>query len=259
MSRDPAMENFINCTKGQIRGIALNAKNREAVQRAAAAQQRGAEQPVLRRNVSPASVVFNENFIKESCNSRSKEIEAEVGGAESTNKAKEGQRYDDITPSPMPQVAVDEIIKLKLQIANQQSVIDTQSTKLHNLEVKYHGQIKKLEEEKRGLTEQVNRYQERERSPASVAIPNDIPQAILLDLSNRDKPDRDIEVLKDKNKEFKRENLKLYCELELTKKSISDSLTKQEVQANPTKSGLTKHSSYPAKAELPRTNILGWY
>jgi len=67
---------------------------------------------------------------------------------------------------------IDEMIELKLLLANQQATIDTLSTKLHNLEVKCNqyqlksnedeSRIHKLEEENRTLSRQLSMYQERE-------------------------------------------------------------------------------------------------
>jgi len=79
------------------------------------------------------------------------------------------RQHDDTAST---RVNIDEMIELKLLVANQQATIDTLSTKLHNLEIKCNqyqlksneneSRMHKLEEEKRALSRQLSMHQERE-------------------------------------------------------------------------------------------------
>ncbi|KAL7552871.1 hypothetical protein ACHAWF_016116 [Thalassiosira exigua] len=490
--RDAAMENSINCTREQIRGMTLNAASREAAQATGSsgnvAWGEGQRQqlPALRRSAAsrtgagdtgakddklsafldafrgtnlnlqrqgipeepaaatsgdgdvPRAISYDrqhgsgamtgdvrgkedggrngnnegwgavEDFVQRTLAMRKANATTDVveppavaveggrGGdddVEESELATSAQREHDGAPSQgggsVPQSALDKMIELKLRIAEQQSVIDAQTAKLHNLKVEHSGLVREVEEENGRLTEQIRLlHQERDeesqhqstQSPRSVAsstasgqvspqpschesaaaatptpgetVPaapemgrsthdgSDDDEVRLLrsrnevltreneDLSRnnfkltvtnlkldaklneaarrwaqhghrrpdrpevyrqpltrsadepRDDRDRDIEALCDKNHELKRENLKLYCELEVMKKSMDDLQSLHSRSGGPSVCHTMKNdggagyeckesnssqlvarhpSMQNVKTEMPRTSSFGWY
>lgn len=227
LRRDMAMDDFINCTREQIKCITLNAANREAIQRAPGIKQAW-QPPVLRRSVAKRSDDMNNNIDKllqdidtdrsflmrfqkmrqripeEPATTKKerdfppttwssarenfgKHCNEDWGAPETSKQTRFGKQagsdamelavatralpHEDSEPSQgtVPQATVDEIIKLKLQIANQQSLIDAQATKVHNLEVN----VRELKEENIRMMQQLHVYKEQEeeslqQSPRSV-------------------------------------------------------------------------------------------
>jgi len=153
---------------------------------------------------------------------------------------------------------IDEIIELKLQLANKQANIDSLSSKLQHMEVT-HGlqrnthlaKITKLETENLVLTEKLNESHERE-----------VKLKKQLNYQHLDH-DRELGRIDNKNNTLERKNFELQRELSILRNSLQSSIRAEKGDGSICIKSITTDTTAMVTAEddnkMARSNSFGWY